>query len=148
MKPYIFNNYEKTLPIKVRGYYTAFPANSDEVLVNHEIESVDGIQLTIDLKGANSRKDVFERFYGKLGFPISDGSCSWDAFGDNLWFLKQTSAIFEQINPAVIHLKVLNINHLWTYSEPDYSILCEILLTSTDNSRFDDDFRLQVEVSN
>lgn len=148
MKPYIFNNYEKTLPQAPRGYYTAFPASQATHEGRRDVEKVNGIQLTVDLSGVISRRDVFERFYKKLGFSLDEKNYSWDAFGDNFWFLKRTSAIFEEINPAVIVLRVQNLNHLWVYSEQDYSILCEILLTSTDNTRFNDGFNFRIEVDN
>jgi hypothetical protein len=45
-----------------------------------------------------------------------------------------------------IKKKLRNLD--WKLSEKDYSILCEILIAATDNSRFDDGFRMIVEVNN
>jgi hypothetical protein len=146
IKPYIFNNYEETLPKQVRGYYKSEPASQFQKVEG--LEKLEGIQLTVDLTGVVDKADVIERFYTKLGFAPRSGSPSWDALGDFLWFFQESSSAFSSIDPSVVDLRVLNLNHVWTFSEADYVTLCEILVTTTDNSRFDDGFRLILEVIN
>ena len=146
VKPYIFNNYELTLPEKDRGYYGSNPTSPREQ--NTNLKEMDGIQLTVDLSNVKDKEDVCERFYNKLGFGKWEGKASWDALGDYLWFFPESSSAFMEIDPGVVHLRVVNINHVWKFSEKDYGTLCEILTTTTDNSRFDDGFRMIVEVNN
>lgn len=146
IKPYIFNNYEKTLPELARGGYLSQPVN--KTVNDMELEKRDGILMTIDLSGAKDKTEICKRFYAKLGFDRRKSPANWDALGDYLWFFPESSHLFDEINPAVVHIRIKNLNHLWQFSEKDYGILCEILTTSTDNSRFDDDFRIIVEVIN
>lgn len=104
--------------------------------------------MTVDLTDVKDKADACERFYKKLGFATHQGHANWDALGDYLWFFPESSALFNDLNPAVVHPRVRNLNHLWKSSVDDYSILCEILVTTTDNSRFSDGFRMIVEVIN
>ncbi len=146
VKPYVFNNYEQTLPLKERGYYKSDVI--DQLVSKKVTEQIEGIQLTVDLSGVRDKEEVHDRFYSKMGFPNREDKSSWDALGDFLWFFPESSGAFLEINPKIVHIRVVNINHIWKFSEKDYSILCEILTTSTDNSRFDDGFRVIVEVLN
>lgn len=146
IKPYTLNNYELTVPEKERGYYKSHQVELTQQKEN--LEEVEGIQLTVDLTDVNDKADVCERFYNKLGFAKRDGNPSWDGLGDYLWYFPESSGAFIEINPKAVHLRVVNLNHVWKISEKYYSILCEILITTTDNSRFDDGFRMIVEVNN
>lgn len=146
VKPYVFNNYEKSLPAeKPRGQYTALPVNKAPA---NKIQRSEGIMMTVDLTDVKDKADVCERFYKKLGFAKHQGPANWDALGDYLWFFPESSAVFNDLNPSVVQLRVKNLNHIWRFSVEDYSILCEILATTTDNSRFSDGFRMIVEVIN
>jgi len=148
IKPYILNNYEGKLPAQPRGYYRSYPTSTS--VQNKAQEKINGVQITVDLSNVKDKNDVCERFYNKLGFDVNKQKLggNWDSLGDYLWFFPESSAVFTEIDPAVVNLKVLNINHLWKVSEKDYSILCEILTTTTDNSRFDNGFRMIVEATN
>lgn len=147
IKPYKFNNYENSLPKKERGYYDSHQVKP-EINKLEGIEKRDGIQLSVDLTNVQSKEEVFDRIYPKLGFFYEPNMYSWDALGDYLWFFPESSELFNQISPGVINIRVVNINHMWKFSEKDYAIFCEILMTSTDNSRFDDGLRLIIEVVN
>jgi len=145
-KPYVFNNYEKTLPEQPRGHYRSQPVG--ETANNKQLKKSDGVMMTVDLTSVKDKAEVCERFYAKLGFFKGNGPASWDALGDYLWFFPESSGIFNDLNPAVVHLRIKNLSHLWQFSDRDYTILCEILAVVTDNSRFDDGFRMIVEVIN
>lgn len=146
IKPYIFNNYELTVPEKERGHYKSHQVEIPQQKEN--LEAVEGIKLTVDLTNVKDKEGICERFYNKLGFAKRDGDPSWDALGDYLWYFPESSGAFNEISARVVHIRVLNLNHIWKFSEKDYNILCEILMTSTDNSRFDDGFRMIIEVIN
>lgn len=146
IKPYILNNYELTVPEKERGYYKSHQVEPPQQKENLGV--VEGIQLTVDLTDVKDKGEISERFYKKLGFAKSKGEPSWDALGDYLWYFPGSSGAFIEISPKVVHIRVINLNHVWKISEKDYDILCEILITTTDNSRFDDGFRMIVEVNN
>lgn len=146
IKPYLFNNYEGLLPTKPREEYKSYPANTP--VVKEGREKRDGILMTIDLTNVGSKAEVCERFCDKLGFGHKDKKANWDALGDSMWFFPESSGVFNNIDPDVVHIRVKNINHVLRYNEKDYGILCEILMTSTDNSRFDNGFRIIVEAIN
>lgn len=145
VKPYIFNNYEKALPEQPRGQYASQPVGKAP---ESKLKKSNGILMTVDLTDVKDKADVCERFYKKLRFAKHQGPANWDALGDYLWFFPESSGVFNDLNPAVVQLCVKNLNHLWKFSVDDYSIVCEILAVTTDNSRFSDGFRMIVEVIN